>query len=905
MMQTLYNFLFGTLRGRLIISVAAVHAVMMALFIVDLTVRQRSMLLDRQIEEATALSQALATSAAGWLAANDVAGLQEIVEVQRRYPELLFAILVDEEGRVLASTKVSEQGQYMLDLPREAHQKMLSRTPALVDVATPAMIGQQHVGWARIGIGQAAAGKTLAEITRNGVIYALAAILIGSVIAWFMGRKISRRLYAVQETIDAVRAGNHLARSALAGDDESAVMAREFNAMLDALAERDAELRAGEGKYRSLIGAVQAAIVVHDGQGHILTSNPLAQELLGLSEDQLLGRALIDPQWHFLREEGSIMPVAEYPVSLVLSSRQPLRDYVTGISHPDRDEVGWALVNAEPEYNAAGAIEQVIVSFIDITERKRAEKALRESEERYRLVFENSPVSIWEEDFSGVKRLFDGLRQKGVGDIETYFAQHPETLRQCADLIKIVDVNRAALALHGAATKAELLAGLVDTFTPASFDTFRQELVCLWNGGTAMNNDAVVQTLAGDPRNVSVYFSVGPGHEQTLDKVLVSLVDITERKQIENALSASEAELRTLINAMTDIIIVSNAEGRYLKIVDTRPSLLYKPPIELLGKTLHEVFPKDQADFFLNHIKHALDTQQSVNFEYRLPVGNNEIWFNATISPISDHETLMVARDISDRKQAEEKLSRYRDQLEALVRARTAELEATNKELEAFAYSVSHDLRSPLRHIDGFLVLLQKKAGAALDDQSRHYMDTISDSAKKMGLLIDDLLAFSRMGRHSVTMEPADLGDLVREAIREFEPDVAGRDIDWWIGDLPSVTGDASMLRIVMTNLIANALKFTKSRQKARIEIGALPGQEAEAVIFVRDNGVGFDMAYADKLFGVFQRLHRAEEFEGTGIGLANVHRIIARHGGRTWAEGKVNYGATFYFALPSSGQGS
>ena len=300
MMKTLSDFLFGTLRGRLVISVAVVHAVMMTLFIVDLTIRQRGMLLDRQIEEATALSQALATSAAGWLAADDIAGLQEIVEAQRRYPELLFAILVNEEGRVLASTNVSEQGQYLLDLPHEAVQRMLSSTPALVDVVTPAMIGKQHVGWARVGIGQAAAGKKLAEITRSGVIYALAAILIGSVIAWFMGRRISRRLYAVQETMNAVRSGNHLARSSLRGADEAAVMAREFNSMLDALAERDAELCAGEEKYRSLIDKVQTAIVLHAGQGHILTGNPLAPELLGLSEDQLLGKALIDPEWHFL-----------------------------------------------------------------------------------------------------------------------------------------------------------------------------------------------------------------------------------------------------------------------------------------------------------------------------------------------------------------------------------------------------------------------------------------------------------------------------------------------------------------------------------------------------------------------------------------------------------------------------
>ncbi len=255
------------------------------------------------------------------------------------------------------------------------------------------------------------------------------------------------------------------------------------------------------------------------------------------------------------------------------------------------------------------------------------------------------------------------------------------------------------------------------------------------------------------------------------------------------------------------------------------------------------------------------------------------------------------------RQQAEEELKRHRDQLEKLVKDRTAELEASNKELEAFAFSVSHDLRTPLRHIEGFLELLQKKAGTALDEQSRHYMDTIFDSAKKMGLLIDDLLSLSRMGRQAMACHAVDLQALVRDVIQELESDAAGRTIDWRIGDLPAVEGDASMLRMVLGNLIANALKFTRPRQKALIEIGSPSGHDSEVVIYVRDNGVGFDMSYADKLFGVFQRLHRSDEFEGTGIGLANVRRIIARHGGRTWAKGEPDHGAAFFFSLPHTMQ--
>ena len=266
MMKGVYRFLFGTLRGRLIVGVAVVHAVMMALFIADLTVRQRALLLNRQREEATALSHALATSAAGWIAAADISGLQEIAEAQQRYPEIIFVILADKEGRVLADLDTSRQGLYMQDLPGAIRQTVISSTPALVDVVTPAIIAGHHVGWARIGIGQKTTGKKLAEITRSGVLYALAAILIGSVIAWLMGRRITRRLYAVQETMDTVRSGNRLARVTLAGADEAAGMAYEFNRMLDAREEAEAALLRLNRELRAISNCNQVLMRAEDEQ---------------------------------------------------------------------------------------------------------------------------------------------------------------------------------------------------------------------------------------------------------------------------------------------------------------------------------------------------------------------------------------------------------------------------------------------------------------------------------------------------------------------------------------------------------------------------------------------------------------------------------------------------------------
>jgi PAS domain S-box-containing protein len=259
---------------------------------------------------------------------------------------------------------------------------------------------------------------------------------------------------------------------------------------------------------------------------------------------------------------------------------------------------------------------------------------------------------------------------------------------------------------------------------------------------------------------------------------------------------------------------------------------------------------------------------------------------------------LETNNDITERKRREEQVRALNEELEK----QTVQLEATNKELEAFAYSVSHDLRAPLRHMAGFTELLQRHGASQLDDKSQRYVAMILGSAKRMGNLIDDLLAFSRIGRAEAHRTTFSLQQVVQEALAEIRPETEARDIAWKVGALPAWYGDRSMVRLAMSNLISNAVKFTRTRPRAVIEIDCARQDHDQVVMVVRDNGVGFDMRYVNKLFGVFQRLHAAEAFEGTGIGLATVQRIAHRHGGNAWAESELNHGATFYLSLSRSG---
>jgi PAS domain S-box-containing protein len=385
------------------------------------------------------------------------------------------------------------------------------------------------------------------------------------------------------------------------------------------------------------------------------------------------------------------------------------------------------------------------------------------------------------------------------------------------------------------------------------------------------------------------------------ERLLTVSRDVSELKRSESDLREANRFLDSLVENLPVMVAVKDATN----LTFVRQNRAFEQAFgysrdEMIGKGAHDLFTAEEADFIIAKDREALEQNRLVDIPEQ-PVHTRHLGlriFHTMKLPIDDQHgrpqfLLSIWTDITERKLAEQAIH----ELNAALEAKAVQLTAINRELESFSYSVSHDLRAPLRAIDGFALMIEEDCGERLDSEGRRYLSVIRDNSKRMGELIDDLLAFSRLGRLPVVSHEINVESLVREVVEEaVRGQVPAPSIE--IGGLPPAQGDRVLLRQVWTNLISNAIKYSSKSAQPRIEVS---GQQCavENLYSVRDNGVGFNMDYADKLFGVFQRLHRAGEFSGTGVGLAIVHRIVSRHGGRVWAEAKVDEGAVFSFALP------
>jgi len=386
------------------------------------------------------------------------------------------------------------------------------------------------------------------------------------------------------------------------------------------------------------------------------------------------------------------------------------------------------------------------------------------------------------------------------------------------------------------------------------------------------------------------------------DKVLVVTTDITERTQAEEALHENRELLHSIISGTPDAVYVKDMEGRYLLFNLAAQQVTGKKAEEVLGRDDREIFSPEEAQVMMKEDRTVMGTRAVEIFENALTdaLGRKRVFLN-TKGPLFDEQgnlsgTFGISRDISEQKQVEQEFRHLNDELDKRVAERTAQLEAANREQESFSYSVSHDLRSPLRHINSYAAILMEELGSGVSPEGRDHLERICKASNKMGKLIDDLLELARTSRLPLTEEQIDLSRLATISSLLLKQSDKTRRVEFSIADGMQALGDKTLLRLVVENLLNNAWKYTVQETVARIEVGS-EVRDGQQVYFVSDNGTGFDMAYREKLFSPFQRLHGAE-FEGNGIGLATVKRAIERHGGTIWAEGEVGNGATFYFTL-------
>jgi PAS domain S-box-containing protein len=634
------------------------------------------------------------------------------------------------------------------------------------------------------------------------------------------------------------------------------------------LAQTELALRESRAKLDAALASMSDAIFISDAQGRFIEFNEAFAIFHRFRSKAECARTFADyPDiLDVFRADGTPAPVEQWAVPRALRGETAINEHYR-LQRKDTGETWVGSYSFAPIRNKEGAIVGSVVAVRDITEQRRAQEALTQSEQRYRCFVEASSLVIWRTNARGE---VDGP----IPSWSAYTGQSDQEAAGFGWMKAIAPEDRGRISEAWKAASAARGVYEVEYCLKRHDGHWRHILA---RGVPVLENDGRVREYIG------------------------TCIDVTDQREAEAAMRKQArlidlAPAATLVRAL-DGTISSWSEGAERLYGWTRE--------EAIGRRTYDLLRTE----FPAHLEQIVEQLQSGGkwhgeLRHRTKDGRlvtvESYWLGQFAPDGQVTELLESNMDITERKRNEQDLRRLKDELELRVEERTAELSAANKELEAFGYSVSHDLRAPLRHIDSYINLLQRNVGPSLDEKSQKHVRIIAEAARRMGNLIDDLLVLSRLGRATMEERAVSLRRLVDEVRQELAPGMAGRHIEWHVGSLPQIQADPNLLRSALTNLLANAIKYTRQRDPAQIEVGSRE-QNGQIICFVRDNGAGFDMRFVDKLFGVFQRLHRAEEFEGTGIGLASVRRVIQRHGGQTWAEGELGRGATFYFSLPRS----
>jgi PAS domain S-box-containing protein len=625
-------------------------------------------------------------------------------------------------------------------------------------------------------------------------------------------------------------------------------------------------LRESEERFASAFEFAPIGMALRAPTGQWLKVNQALCVLIGYSEAELLTRTFQDVT-HPDDFPAYLENVRRLLAGEIRSYKMEKR-YIHAGGHPVTVLVDVSLVRdgqGEPLY--------FIAQIQDVTERKQAEHELRLSHDRMRLAAEATGVGIWEWNVLTNTIRWDALmfRMYGLAPTPAGFIEY----RTWAEAVLPEDLREQEEILQ---------------------DTVRRL-------GRSARQFRIRRQSDGELRHIEAVETVRTNADGKAEWVVGTNLDVTERKQMELAVRESEERFRTMANSMPQLAWIARADGFIFWYNERWYEYTGTTPEQMEGWGWQSVHDPAVLPRVVEKWQVAIDAGQPFEMEFPLRGADGKFCsFLTRCQPLKDSAGKVTQwfgtnTDVEILKQAEEKIQRLNAELEQRVSQRTAQLEAANKELEAFSYSVSHDLRAPLRAVNGFAGIVLDECGPQLNGEGRRYLERIRAGGQRMGELIDDLLAFSRLSRQPMSRQQINSAKLVKSVLDETVPPAGERPITVRVGNLPACSGDPALLQQVWVNLLSNAVKYTRGRAPAVIEIGC-DDVNGEQVFFVRDNGTGFDMQYAHKLFAVFQRLHRADEFEGTGVGLAIVQRIIHRHGGRIWTEAAEGRGATFYFTL-------